>query len=110
MERSKLIFTFTVSLKYYQILATGGVNPDKKMDEKLALQLGVNPKNGIYEVFVNHQDYFSYYGLGTSPSPNFNQKMFAVVWDGDVQNLCLSERKAWAELKSIAEEEGVTID
>lgn len=66
-------------------------------------------KTGIFEVFVNHQDYFTYYGLGTSPSPNMNQKMYAVVWNNSVENLCLNERKAFAELKSISEEEGVDL-
>ncbi len=80
------------------------------MEAKIKNQIGENAKNGIYEVFVNHQDYFTYYGLGTSPSPNMNQKMYAVVWDGEVENLCLEERRAWAELKSIAEDEGVNLD
>lgn len=80
------------------------------MEAKIKTQIGENAKNGIYEVFVNHQDYYDYYDLGTSPTPNMNQKMFAVVWDGEVENLCLEERRAWSELKSIAEEEGINID
>lgn len=79
------------------------------LDQAIRTQIGETAKNGIYEVFVNHQDYFTYYGLGISPSPYMNQKMYAVVWDNSVENLCLSEGKAWAELKSIAKEEGVVI-
>ncbi len=81
----------------------------QNLESEIRNQIGENAKNGIFEVFVNHQDYFTYYGLGTSPSPNMNQKMYAVVWDNSVENLCLNERKAWAELKSIAEEEGVDL-
>ena len=77
------------------------------LDTTLRTQIGENATNGIYEVFVNHQDYFTYYELGTSPTPNFNQKMFAVVWNNEVENLCLTEPKAWVEFKSICEEEGV---
>lgn len=81
----------------------------QNLETAIRNQIGENAKNGIFEVFVNHQDYYTYYGLGTSPSPNMNQKMYAVVWDNSVENLCLNERKAWAELKSIAEEEGVDL-
>lgn len=81
----------------------------KTLDQNIRTQIGENAKNSIYEVFVNHQEYYTYYGLGVSPSPYMNQKMYAVVWDNCVENLCLSEGKAWAELKRIAKEEGVTI-
>lgn len=79
------------------------------MEAKIKSQIAANPKNGIYEVFINQQDYYTYFGLGTAPSPNMNQKMFAVIWDCEVENICLEENRAWAELKSIAEEEGVNI-
>ena len=79
------------------------------MENQIKSQIGENAKNGIYEVFVNHQDYFTYYGLGTSPTPNVNQKMYAVLWNGNVENLSLLERRAWAEFKQIAEDEGVEI-
>lgn len=80
------------------------------METKIKQQIGENPKNGIYEVFVNHQDYYTYFGLGTSSSPNMNQKMYAVIWDGEAEKICLEESRAWAEFKSIAEEEGVEIN
>lgn len=79
------------------------------LDQSIRTQIGENAKNGIFEVFVNQQDYYTYFGLGTAPSPNMNQKMYAVVWDNNVENICLTERKAWAELRAIAEEEGVDL-
>lgn len=79
------------------------------LDQSIRIQIGENAKNGIFEVFANHQQYYTYFGLGTSPSPNMNQKMYAVVWDNCVENICLNESQAWAKLKSIAEEEGVDL-
>lgn len=80
------------------------------MEEQIKNQIGENAKNGIYEVFVRHQDYYNYFNIGTSSTPNINQKMYAVVWDGEVEILCLEKRRAWAELKTIAEDEGVSLD
>ena len=80
------------------------------MEKQVMLQVGENAKNGIYEVFVNHQDYFDYFGLGESKTPNMMQKMYAVVWNGQVEHISLEERRAWAEFKGIAEEEGVEIE
>lgn len=79
------------------------------LESQIQLQIGASPKTGIYEVFVSHQNYYDYYELGVSPSPNMNQKMFAVIWEGSMENLCLEEKRAWAELHSIAKEEGVTL-
>jgi len=81
----------------------------ENLTEKINLQIGSNPSNGIYEVFVTHQDYCDYFELGVSSSPNMNQKMYAVVWNGEVSNLCLSKPKAWAEFKQIAEDEGIEL-
>lgn len=80
------------------------------MEAKIKMQIGENATNGIYEVFVNEQDYCTYFGLGASPNPKMNKKVYAVVWDGEVEHISLQERRAWAELKSIAEEEGVSLD
>lgn len=79
------------------------------IETSIRTQIGENAKNGIYEVFINHQDYYSYYGLGISPTPTLNQKMFQVIWDNSFEILCLDERRAWSEFKAIAEEEGVAI-
>ena len=80
------------------------------MESQIRMQIGENAKNGIYEVFIKQQDYYTYFELGVAPSPNMNQKMFAVIWDNSIENICLEERRAYAELKSIAEEEGIEID
>jgi hypothetical protein len=80
------------------------------MEAQIKQQIGENAKNGIYEVFVNNQVYNDYMGLGPAQSPNFNTKMYAVIWDGEIPNICLTEARAWAELISIAKEEGVSIN
>jgi len=80
------------------------------METYIRTQIGEIAKNGIYEVFVNHQDYYTYFGLGVAPSPKMMQKMYVVVWDNNIENLCLNERRAWAEFKQIAEDEGVEIE
>jgi len=80
------------------------------MEQSIRLQIGENATNGVYGVFVNHQDYYDAMLLGESKNPNQNQKMYAVVWENSIEHVSLEERRAFAELLTIAEDEGVTID
>lgn len=74
----------------------------KQFEAKIESQVNLN-KDGIYEVFVNQGEYRSYMNLSSEKS-NMMQKMFAVVYSGEVIGISLERGRA---IRNLLDEAGV---
>lgn len=74
----------------------------KTFEQKIAEQVNLN-KAGIYEVFVNQGELREYWGLAGEKESDMMQKVFAVVFEGEVIHLSFEEKRAIAELLDAAE-------
>lgn len=57
---------------------------------------------GINEVFMNQNDIADYIGINWAPS-KMMQKIFAVVVNGELYEICLKESQAWNSLNECVE-------